>query len=1605
DSSLDLLEQHQAREQARLLQRFRELREWQQQQQQQLMNQQQQQLRTWQDEQSKVQTLIANQGVKSKSIKPSVASSGSPLMTPPTKPRQGQVINPAAESVSQSQMAGVSLDSGLVVSMQDTLKSQSSLPKPVMYPSLTSTLGNGDDNDDDKYTNSELFSNLGEELQERAREMDEDSRPVPDWMSDSSENFLRGSQLPPPRMIRGGNQLAGLEQLLKTAPAGFLQQMLGLLPGGKTMESNPRGGRTPEEVELSASPTFPQQKQQPAARRLFSYHNAREEMEGREATAGDASIRETTGAAVMMENAEQRPQQNQSHQQQLAEMILLHQKQEQLIQQQRRNEAQAQPRSHGQGLQSQQTNGLVLGPAFSDQDVDPRFVPRSFGLQDGDFDPQSFRNGLSGHGHNREGVHLQGEDDDEDVDDESYEEDEDQASVSGEEEEERTTQASGVRNHDRPIKGTGGRKSFEQLLEEQLQQEKEKLQQMNGESGSQRKIPFLRKGQGTARFNSAPKKPPPKKSSASRSQSRSHHSSDPSGGARAQSSEGGGKKSSVGSRLKSMGKPADAGQNFQGDKRGTELDSLAEFEVLEEAADNMSMCSSSSLIGRLVYGDRQGQKDAVQKLKTITESLKSARSDRSGSGLEGKESGAGFTSANLYSNNNNNNSNNNNNGIVSQYKEDKLSSAFEEAMERREESQGNESSEVTLTESSEEEEEEETDERLGAGEMFRPDANTASPSKVLTRKVAPLASKYSAANDTLSLLKSLSAQASVLTSNPPHSSSSSETSAVTTSTSSVSSKLHPLANPALSEGFNFFSGSSTLPPNLFSTASKEGMLLSSGFGSIMAQTFQPSSSVFTPAPVSSSGVNGSTHVQNGGSAESKSQLPNRMLNGQEYVSGKYGSESSDEDTQYSSDEADSQGEESGEKESDKKEAGGDKEKKETHPQDGEASKVNGVASAFDDESAWEDEDDFEAFDKASTLKAKPVSEPGPVAATGDPTTPPTSRLVSKLFPKLRPKPSAEAEKVSTAIHQSLQQASSQPVNAATGIQSSILREKLKELDTEIEKFRSENANLDKLRREREEGLAKLKQEIESFQKEKESELRRLEEFKAEEMKKLKRERKLFESYQKKLRSMPDKREREEIENLKMQLEEVQEELKRKESRWTASTARLKNRVAELELENGEVKEEVRILERKRLEWMTSQASGSGRSGGHSSSNGKIGGPASIGGASAVQTVRTSLNTKASVPSVTSGSSNIGSNHNNNNNTTRGRSSKHPSSHTSNNNMNNNNNNNNNHTKTNNSGGKAGLFNGLTQSSTSNKQQSGPMGLPASTATLVAPSVPVMVLSPPIQQHQHHHPHSQQQPPLEATSREGSDGLQAMQNTAVPVMMECTIPAGTDVSKMPGLQANQRSPDKSAARLAIERAVVDKGDPSVFTESVHQDGKTEKIFGTGAKEIRFPNGTVKEISADGQTIVCRLANGDIRQILPDHRVVYIFSEAQIMQTTFPDGLETFQFQNGQIERRYPDGTVEITFPSKDIKYLFPDGGQEVILTDGTVMQYNSKGERTVEYPSGDREVHTAEFQRREFPDGIIKTIYADGRHETRFPNGRVRMRDKDGNVVMDQIVYR
>ena len=47
--------------------------------------------------------------------------------------------------------------------------------------------------------------------------------------------------------------------------------------------------------------------------------------------------------------------------------------------------------------------------------------------------------------------------------------------------------------------------------------------------------------------------------------------------------------------------------------------------------------------------------------------------------------------------------------------------------------------------------------------------------------------------------------------------------------------------------------------------------------------------------------------------------------------------------------------------------------------------------------------------------------------------------------------------------------------------------------------------------------------------------------------------------------------------------ELRDEARRKEQRWQSSAARLRDRVDSLEQENGELKEEIRLLEKRRLE--------------------------------------------------------------------------------------------------------------------------------------------------------------------------------------------------------------------------------------------------------------------------------------------------------------------------------------------------------------------------------------------------------------------------------------
>nr|XP_006013927.1 PREDICTED: centromere protein J isoform X1 [Latimeria chalumnae] len=203
---------------------------------------------------------------------------------------------------------------------------------------------------------------------------------------------------------------------------------------------------------------------------------------------------------------------------------------------------------------------------------------------------------------------------------------------------------------------------------------------------------------------------------------------------------------------------------------------------------------------------------------------------------------------------------------------------------------------------------------------------------------------------------------------------------------------------------------------------------------------------------------------------------------------------------------------------------------------------------FDDDSTWADTEEpnnddnttvqlpllftsstKETFPQDKTIKRKvaskrkeeiPPEEREEHNSTG---IPGVSDLMTKLFPSLRPKEKLECPSGHQPQLNTIQE---QPI--ADTVQSKILREKLVELETEIERFRAENSALTKLHTEREKALENLRKEIADFEQQKAKELANLEEYKKEEMRKLQKERKVFEKYTAAARAIPDKKEREEV---------------------------------------------------------------------------------------------------------------------------------------------------------------------------------------------------------------------------------------------------------------------------------------------------------------------------------------------------------------------------------------------------------------------------------------------------------------------------------------------
>lgn len=187
-------------------------------------------------------------------------------------------------------------------------------------------------------------------------------------------------------------------------------------------------------------------------------------------------------------------------------------------------------------------------------------------------------------------------------------------------------------------------------------------------------------------------------------------------------------------------------------------------------------------------------------------------------------------------------------------------------------------------------------------------------------------------------------------------------------------------------------------------------------------------------------------------------------------------------------------------------------------------------------------------------------------------------------------------------------------------------------------------------------------------------------------------------------------------------------------------------------------------------------------------------------------------------------------------------------------------------------------------------------------------------------------------------------------------------------------------------------------------STTADFKREIVNADGSKDIWYPNGNLKKITADGMGVRMLYFNKDIKETdIRAGTVKYYYAETNTWHTTYLDGLEILEFPNGQTEHRHKNGIIEIHFPNNTIKIVDPNDAEKLEewrYADGTHLVQLRNGDKILNLPNGQKEIHTKLNKRREYPDGTVKLVYPDGSQETRYSNGRVRLKDKDGTLIMD-----
>ncbi|TMW55213.1 hypothetical protein Poli38472_013104 [Pythium oligandrum] len=218
---------------------------------------------------------------------------------------------------------------------------------------------------------------------------------------------------------------------------------------------------------------------------------------------------------------------------------------------------------------------------------------------------------------------------------------------------------------------------------------------------------------------------------------------------------------------------------------------------------------------------------------------------------------------------------------------------------------------------------------------------------------------------------------------------------------------------------------------------------------------------------------------------------------------------------------------------------------------------------------------YEESPRESTASRLPQQKTGVVSNRKTPPRPRPVRQRGALSPRSSHTESAEASGRPT------------PRFDSNGTLPVAIEEKLAELEEEVKFYKAETLQLQKKKTHYEDELRKFAKEKEDFNKFQEQQRQLIQQEWERERQKMKREEKMFERQMKlKLNaasSTQSRKDRGEIDALKAQIVKLQLEAKQSAGKSKSTTDALRQRITELEGRNRELSEEIKFLEKDRLE--------------------------------------------------------------------------------------------------------------------------------------------------------------------------------------------------------------------------------------------------------------------------------------------------------------------------------------------------------------------------------------------------------------------------------------